>query len=129
MTDFGLTVNYDETYTLKGGDPIKHRDRFAACWRRLAEAAQIAFPGGGMTAAGLRREWKRGRLVISRIAGKDFTTVNHIRGMIEQCHVSQSPLDCGNELKAADLHGLSSIEAATSALASNLTTFKARKKR
>ena len=33
---------------------------------RLDVAAKIAFPDGGMTAAGLRRKWKRGRLVIER---------------------------------------------------------------
>jgi hypothetical protein len=34
---------------------------------RLAQAAEIAFPGGGMTASGLRRETGRGRLMIERI--------------------------------------------------------------
>jgi hypothetical protein len=45
---------------------------------RLKVAAERAFPGGGMTASGLRREAGRGRLVIERIAGKDYTTMRSI---------------------------------------------------
>ncbi len=41
---------------------------------RLDIAAALAYPDGSMTASGLRREAKRGRLVIERIAGKDYTT-------------------------------------------------------
>lgn len=37
---------------------------------RLEIAATLAFPDGSMTAAGLRREGERGRLVIEKIAGK-----------------------------------------------------------
>jgi hypothetical protein len=40
---------------------------------RLAVAAKVAFPDGSMAASGLRREARRGRLVIERIAGKDYT--------------------------------------------------------
>jgi hypothetical protein len=36
---------------------------------RLGVAAALAFPDGSMTAAGLRREAARGRLLIERIAG------------------------------------------------------------
>jgi len=39
---------------------------------RLAVAAALAFPDGSMTARGLRREAARGRLVVERIAGKDY---------------------------------------------------------
>jgi hypothetical protein len=31
---------------------------------RLDAAAKLAFPNGGMTASGLRREWARGKLDI-----------------------------------------------------------------
>ena len=48
---------------------------------RLAVAAKLAFPDGGVTAASLRREARAGRLVIERIAGKDFTTLTHIENM------------------------------------------------
>jgi hypothetical protein len=57
---------------------------------RLDVAARVAFPGGGMTASGLRREAVRGRLTIERIAGKDFTTLSAIAAMREKCR-AQSP--------------------------------------
>ena len=52
---------------------------------RLDVAARVAFPAGGMTASGLRREAARGRLTIERIAGKDFTTLAAISQMREKC--------------------------------------------
>ena len=52
---------------------------------RLADAVKIAFPMGGMTVAGLRRERDRNRLVIEKIAGKEFTTLVHIERMRELC--------------------------------------------
>ena len=52
---------------------------------RLADAVKIAFPMGGMTVAGLRRERDRRRLIIERIAGKEFTTLAHIERMRELC--------------------------------------------
>ncbi|MGJ4996212.1 excisionase [Bradyrhizobium sp. HKCCYLS3077] len=54
---------------------------------RLAKAAEVAFPGGGMTASGLRKEATRGRLVIERIAGKDYTTLAAIARMRELCRI------------------------------------------
>ena len=45
---------------------------------RLGIAAALAFPDGTMTASGLRREAARGRLVVERIAGKDYTTLANI---------------------------------------------------
>jgi hypothetical protein len=54
---------------------------------RLSIAAAIAFPDGSMTGAGLRREADRGRLVIERVAGKDFTTLANIERMRELCRV------------------------------------------
>jgi hypothetical protein len=56
---------------------------------RLDIAARLAFPPGGMTASGLRREASRGRLTIERIAGKLFTTLRHIENMREQCRDRQ----------------------------------------
>jgi hypothetical protein len=52
---------------------------------RLATAAKIAFPDGGMTVSGLRKEAVRGRLVIRRVAGKDFTTLREIEQMLAAC--------------------------------------------
>jgi hypothetical protein len=54
---------------------------------RLADAVELAFPNGGMTVSGLRREAAKGRLAISIIAGKQFTTLRAIREMIETCRV------------------------------------------
>jgi hypothetical protein len=42
---------------------------------RLEVAARLAFPGEGITAAGLRRERGKGRLRTESIAGKEFTTL------------------------------------------------------
>jgi hypothetical protein len=54
---------------------------------RLAHAAELAFPGGGMTASGLRSEAAKGRLVVERIAGKDYTTLAAIADMRRLCVV------------------------------------------
>ncbi len=54
---------------------------------RLARAAEIAFPGGGMTASGLRKEAAKGRLSIHRVANKDFVTLAAIDAMLADCRV------------------------------------------
>ena len=65
---------------------------------RLKVAALRAFPGGGMTDSGLRREAARGRLVIERIAGKDYTTMRSIADMRTLCRVeAASPRSTGSE--------------------------------
>jgi hypothetical protein len=102
---------------------------------RLDVAAKIAFPRGGMTITGLRREAKRGRLVIERVAGKDFTTLNHIARMRTQCQLQPSLPVFGKDPRVGTKpdvslmlpHGLSSIEVASSALAATLTTLKGRR--
>src|SRR5215471_7823918 len=104
---------------------------------RLEAAAAIAFPDGGMTASGLRRESKRGRLVIERVAGKDYTTIGHITRMRELCHVNRNRHDSdssrNNETKAVELPappaGLSMMAVANSELAAALRTSKSRNKR
>src|SRR5262245_2091082 len=58
---------------------------------RLELAATIAFPDGTITASGLRKEAARGRLVIERVAGKDYTTLAAIAKMRELCR--QNPKD------------------------------------
>jgi hypothetical protein len=63
-------------------------------------AAAVAFPGGAMTASGLRREAARGRLVIERIAGKDFTTLAAIANMREKCR-AQPPRPASTSESAA----------------------------
>jgi hypothetical protein len=57
---------------------------------RLKVAAERAFPGGGMTASGLRREAERGRLIVERIAGEDYTTLHAIADMRRHCRVVKS---------------------------------------
>ncbi len=52
---------------------------------RLAHAVKVAFPHGGMTVSGLRKEAAKGRLVIERIAGKDFVTLAAITDMRAAC--------------------------------------------
>jgi hypothetical protein len=54
---------------------------------RLERAARLAFPDGTMSATGLRKEAKRGRLVIERIAGRDYVTLEAIERMRELCRV------------------------------------------
>ncbi|RWY82585.1 hypothetical protein EHI44_24260 [Rhizobium leguminosarum] len=52
---------------------------------RLKVAAELAFPDGSMTERGLKREMERGRLAFERIAGKDYTTLNYIKRMRDEC--------------------------------------------
>jgi hypothetical protein len=59
---------------------------------RLDAAAAIAYPDGSMTASGLRREHRRGRLIIERTAGKDYTTLAHINTMRDQCRIEAGGL-------------------------------------
>jgi hypothetical protein len=54
---------------------------------RLSRAAQLAFPDGSVSAATLRKEAKRGRLVVERICGRDYTTLQHVEEMRKRCRV------------------------------------------
>ena len=65
---------------------------------RLGEAVKIAFPSGGMTVSGLRRERDRNRLIVERIAGKEFTTLAHIERMRELCRVEAKVPDSNSKL-------------------------------
>src|SRR5262245_38128938 len=65
---------------------------------RLDVAAVLAFPDGSMSASGLRREAERDRLVIERIAGKDYTTLGNIERMRHLCRVEARDRDCGCSL-------------------------------
>jgi len=86
---------------------------------RLSIAAKLAFPDGTMTSSGLRKEAAKGRLVIERIAGKDFTTLENIDRMRELCRVKQREQDYGcvqtsktaTDKLSGDLPGSSSTEA------------------
>src|SRR5579862_9898485 len=88
---------------------------------RLSAAAALAFPDGSMTASGLRRECARGRLVVERIAGKDYTTLANIERMRELCRVTVKEAGCGSARRAEEtagslpmLSGSSSTAAGTS---------------
>jgi hypothetical protein len=64
---------------------------------RLNVAAALAYPDGSMTPSGLRREAARGRLVIERTAGKDYTTLGAIEHMRELCRLEAKERGCGSE--------------------------------
>jgi hypothetical protein len=72
---------------------------------RLSKAAAIAFPDGSMTKSGLRREAARGRLVIQRIAGKDYTTLRAIGEMVKLCTVeARQPAPRSDDVRARRPH-------------------------
>lgn len=86
---------------------------------RLADIIPLAFPHGGMTTSGLRKEAARGNLTIMRMAGKDFTTLADIEEMKRKCRVSANQQGFGSDrqTKPAPQSGLSSTEASRKALA------------
>ncbi len=65
---------------------------------RLDVIAGLAFPDGSIGVSSLRREAARGRLTLWRVAGKDMTTLNEVRSMIERCRVQPSLPACGSGL-------------------------------
>jgi hypothetical protein len=96
---------------------------------RLATAAELAFPDGSMTASGLRREGRAGRLVIERIAGKDYTTLAEIKRMRAQCHVKAKARAFGYESEpAAPRSGSSATVSTSKALAALRVNLDALKK-
>src|SRR6267378_2293982 len=83
---------------------------------RLSVAAALAFPDGSMTASGLRREGARGRLVVERIAGKDYTTLANIERMRQLCRVgARVPDFISDSVESEKLSGSSSTTAMRSA--------------
>jgi hypothetical protein len=69
---------------------------------RLEDAIKFGFPHGGMTVSGLRREATAGRLVIEKIANKQFTTLRAIEEMRKSCRVKAEGHGCGGE-KSGDV--------------------------
>jgi hypothetical protein len=88
---------------------------------RLSVAAALAFPDGSMTASGLRREGARGRLVIERIAGKDYTTVANIKRMRELCRVEARVPGCGSGLLAGKADGSLQMLSGSSSMATGMS--------
>lgn len=55
----------------------------------LSQAIRLFFPLGGVTKSSLRNEARKGRLVIERIANKDFVTRQAINDMRRRCRVAR----------------------------------------
>ena len=70
---------------------------------RLAKAAALGFPDGGMTEKGLRREHARGNLTIERIANKDYTTLASIEEMRRLCRLAPGVQRARAEPRGAEL--------------------------
>jgi hypothetical protein len=84
---------------------------------RLEDIIPIAFPAGGITLAGLRKEVARGNLAVEKIAGKLFTTLADIKRMREKCRVKEKDPDSTNDLRKEDVRppGLSETDQSLSA--------------
>ncbi len=99
---------------------------------RLKEAARLAFPDGTMKESGLRREAARGRLVIERIAGKDYTTLRAIERMRQLCRVDPkaptSSLGQQDPPRSNEQSGSSKTEELNKALDAALLTIEELKK-
>jgi hypothetical protein len=67
---------------------------------RLKDAIKFGFPHGGMTVSGLCKEAARGRLVIEKIANKNFTSLRAIEEMRKLCRVKAEGRACGGEKSA-----------------------------
>jgi hypothetical protein len=96
---------------------------------RLADAVAIAFPRGGMTVSGLKREIARGRLPYEKIAGKMFVTLLDIKQMREICRVEQrAPASTSASAGDAKPCGSFSTEKTRSALVAAQTVAEELKK-
>jgi hypothetical protein len=96
---------------------------------RLAQAAEIAFPGGGMTASALRREASRGRLTIERIAGKDYVTLAEIDALRPRCRREATEPASGPHWATKGQSGSSETPDAELALAAARAIIRRRKER
>src|SRR3984957_5436589 len=72
----------------------------------------------GLTAAAVRPETKRGRLVIYRVAGKDWTSVAEVQRMFGLCRSAPRESDSGFDrpVETSALRGLSEKVRSRSAL-------------
>ena len=85
----------------------------------LKDACEIVFRGK-IKVATLRAEIGRGNLTVFRVGRRDFTTLKHVREMVQRCRVESPPR--GSIAIPHDAHGLSETERLTSAQAAlNLT--------
>src|SRR5215470_5918139 len=77
----------------------------------LKEAAKLAFPHAPrLGESALRREHKKGRLAIYRIAGKDCTTLADIERMTELCRIQEkAPASTSSEQGEIATEGSSNV--------------------
>src|SRR5947209_13565255 len=89
----------------------------------LAEAAALFFPHGPLTIASFRRLEASGKLAVTRLAGKDFTTPSAVKEMLRPCQ-DQSQSRRASISEGTSKRGSSSIvqnRSAQDAAASKLT--------
>lgn len=83
---------------------------------RLADALKLAYPAGGMTLSGLRREIKRGTLDVEIVANKSFVTLRAIEQMRERCRRKARVHVSGYDLSEEEMTESSSPMRSTSFL-------------
>ena len=88
---------------------------------RLSVAAALAYPDGSMTASGLRREARRGRLAFERTAGKDYTTLANIERMRQLCRVEAKVPGCGSGQPVGKAVGSSRVPSGSSSMANSIS--------
>jgi hypothetical protein len=81
---------------------------------RLEDAIKYAFPAGGMTVSGLRKEIERGRLAAYKIANKQFTTLADIEEMKIKCRVPAKDHTSGNDQPVARTASSSRVRSGSS---------------
>ena len=98
---------------------------------RLDDAARLVWPDGSMTVSGLRKEAAQDRLVIERMAGKDFVTLAAIDEMRKLCRLSPKERasgsgqpDAARTEASGKRSGSSATEAKTRARDAALTTLR-----
>lgn len=97
---------------------------------RLDLAIKRHMPDSGITARTLQREARRGRLVVTRIAGKDFVTEAALQEFIDLCQTRRADPGSISVSAAADQAcTLSETERLSALQASALTEAQALKKR
>ena len=121
MTDPTYTPGMLDRSSINDDDPL-----------RLDVAARLAFPDGSMSGSILRAEAGRGRLVISRIGGRYYTTLRAVRDMVKACQDGGGDHDsgCGRQgetppdASPMPQPGSLSTEASSKALAALNTTLR-----
>jgi hypothetical protein len=89
---------------------------------RLDIAVKAAFPAGGITVAGFRKEIAKGRLDVELIAGKLFTTLGAIARMRERCRVIPKKLPGRDAVAPKNEDAAKSLEIAQANLEALLVT-------